>query len=660
MRYFIEIKPIESRYSEFNFKNIRTLLIEGFTDGELRRLCYDEPDFRPVYDQLSQGMGKDQVIDKLIEYTERRELINRLLTLTKVHNLRKYERHQPYNNLPSGPTVSSSLHGKTQRAYTGSIHQGNPTIAKSLPALKLSPDDEVTIKEQTYSLGELVQALIKFNRTDLEIAFEERGQLEIGHYLYQQIFGDIHSSDLKPSPDDQVDLRIVTDDEHIASLPWVLLAHQGLFLTAAGWSVSLARTSQRRVCHLPASPKMLVVAPEPVNVEKTKAKTHLEMLEYRLSLYDHHLSVGDNIRVAATWDEYRRLLPEFTPHIVYYYGHGEGDQYQSRLVFATGNQKQRIDKPIADFAQCLHELAEPPSLVYLNCCSGNAGGFLGAGWQLGAFIPAVITNRTVTYIDAAQAQALALWQSILLDGRPPHVAMTEMRSKLADLNLSFQDARWMTPVIHCDYSEWNSTPPQRIDPLVHDPHWHLKLDRVAQFGTTAFQTRQMLREYRPRTLAYVWYGQKGQGIDLFHKRLRIELQDDLDTQAHFYEVRPEWPMDYAEPNRSFADMLTEAFDVHALQDIPRSIRSYTRGAVGRQTLVYVRHQPVKSKHTLNPRLLKAYLTWWDQVFAPLLQERCYALLTISFEVNNPIKFRQALLDGEKLYDLDLGSVPRLP
>ena len=56
---------------------------------------------------------------------------------------------------------------------------------------------------------------------------------------------------------------------------------------------------------------------------------------------------------------------------------------------------------------------------------------------------------------------------------------------------------------------------------------------------------------------------------------------------------------------------------------------------------------------MNPRLLKTYLTWWDKTFAPLLQDRYYALLTISFEVNNPMNFRRALLERENLYDLDL-------
>ena len=116
----IGVSEKQSNAQKFNLKKIRTLLIEGFADAELRRLCYDEPDFREVYEQLSEGMGKDQVIDKLIEYADRRDLIERLLALTKEQNPERYKKHQPYDNLTDSPTRSSGNHGKSQSAYRSS------------------------------------------------------------------------------------------------------------------------------------------------------------------------------------------------------------------------------------------------------------------------------------------------------------------------------------------------------------------------------------------------------------------------------------------------------------------------------------------------------------------------------------------------------------
>ncbi|MFQ5632585.1 MAG: hypothetical protein ACE5I1_27775, partial [bacterium] len=479
------------------------------------------------------------------------------------------------------------------------------------------------------------------------------GQLEIGQFLYNQIFKEMQPSELKSPHGEQVDVRIITEDEHIARLPWVLLAHKGVFLSATGWSIAIARTINIKDCRLPDKPKMLVIAPEPAGMEKTKASAHLETLEYRLSLFDPHFTWDGHLKKVATWEDFREQLKVFTPDIIYYYGHGIGDEYASRLIFVSGEQSRPVEKPVADFALCLRAMEMPPKLVYLNCCSGDAGGFLGAGWQLGEIVPAVITNRTVAYIDAAQAQGLAIWQAILLDGKPPHLAIADIRSKLVELDMSLGDARWMTPVLHCHYAEWKSKPPERVDPLEQDPHWHLKLNRVMQFGTVTYQTRQMLREQRPRSLAYVWYGQEGQGIDLFHKRLKVELQEDLANHAHFREIRPAWPMDLQDPDRSFEDMLTEAFDVQSFRDIPRCIRSYTRGASGRQTLVYIRHQPVFSSELINPWRLKQYLLWWDRKFVPFLKDQFYGLLTVSFVVKNPAKFRKAMLEKQRLDDLEL-------
>ncbi len=75
-------------------RNIRALLTEGFTDDELRRLCYDVPDFRPVYNELARDTGKAKIIDRLIEHAEQKLLLNKLLALAKEINPAQYEKHQ--------------------------------------------------------------------------------------------------------------------------------------------------------------------------------------------------------------------------------------------------------------------------------------------------------------------------------------------------------------------------------------------------------------------------------------------------------------------------------------------------------------------------------------------------------------------------------------
>jgi hypothetical protein len=72
------------------------LLVNGFSDLDLRRLCYDVPDFRPVYNELAQSTGKAQIVDKLIEHAERTLQLDTLLALAKERNPARFELHGPY------------------------------------------------------------------------------------------------------------------------------------------------------------------------------------------------------------------------------------------------------------------------------------------------------------------------------------------------------------------------------------------------------------------------------------------------------------------------------------------------------------------------------------------------------------------------------------
>lgn len=67
----------------YNLRNIRKLLTAAFTDQELSQLCYEIPEFRPVYEQFTAGMSKDQMIQRLIEYCERKVLMEQLLEIIR-------------------------------------------------------------------------------------------------------------------------------------------------------------------------------------------------------------------------------------------------------------------------------------------------------------------------------------------------------------------------------------------------------------------------------------------------------------------------------------------------------------------------------------------------------------------------------------------------
>lgn len=89
----------------YNLKNIRALLINGFTSAELRDLCFYNPEFRFVYDHLDQHTPKIDIVDLLIEYAERRALMGALLRLVQELNPAKYEEYKASLRIPSSPSI---------------------------------------------------------------------------------------------------------------------------------------------------------------------------------------------------------------------------------------------------------------------------------------------------------------------------------------------------------------------------------------------------------------------------------------------------------------------------------------------------------------------------------------------------------------------------
>ncbi|MCL4301278.1 MAG: hypothetical protein KJ077_36590 [Anaerolineae bacterium] len=86
--------PAKNR--NYNLRNIRALLIKGFSDEELRNLCFDIPDFKPVYHQLAQNSGKTEIVSRLLAHAEQTFQLDQLLVLAQEANPAGYEAHQPY------------------------------------------------------------------------------------------------------------------------------------------------------------------------------------------------------------------------------------------------------------------------------------------------------------------------------------------------------------------------------------------------------------------------------------------------------------------------------------------------------------------------------------------------------------------------------------
>jgi uncharacterized protein len=140
----LEIEDIEAEIAKlqaelaskenYDLKAIRRLLTDALSADELRRLVYDTPDFRRVYNAISSSMGKDEIIDRLIDYSERQLLMNQLLAAVRELNPAQYFRYRDDLTLKE-PTKEKTLEQRITQSqlseeYTKALENpyvvGNP------------------------------------------------------------------------------------------------------------------------------------------------------------------------------------------------------------------------------------------------------------------------------------------------------------------------------------------------------------------------------------------------------------------------------------------------------------------------------------------------------------------------------------------------------
>jgi hypothetical protein len=100
-----------------DLKNIRSLLIEGFSEHKLRELCLYEPDFRPLHNQLPKEAGSDKIVFLIIDHAFRTLKIDLLLEWTKKRNPERFEHHKPYYQV--------NLAGKTNAKFFFALEENN-------------------------------------------------------------------------------------------------------------------------------------------------------------------------------------------------------------------------------------------------------------------------------------------------------------------------------------------------------------------------------------------------------------------------------------------------------------------------------------------------------------------------------------------------------
>ncbi|HEV7397523.1 MAG TPA: hypothetical protein VGN86_13510 [Pyrinomonadaceae bacterium] len=541
----------------------------------------------------------------------------------------------------------------------------------------LDLDREFIANGEKITFRGLREKLITYNLPALDPIFIELGQRHIGRQLFSQIFGSRGEETRRGLLKTNVSVRIVSDDEEVALLPWSLLASGGVFVAATGWSVAVSAPKDKcRVSRLPPNPKILMVAPCPRDLPCTEAAAHREELESLLFSRHSPHQVAWKFQYVQSWEDFVEKVETFKPDILYYYGHGEGDKTSSDLIFsAADGVSYRVPVPI--FAQVLRRQKSAPVIAYINCCQGNAAGWLGVGKQLGDFIPAVITNCTKAYVPAARKQAFSIWKDILIEGKPPHEAVTNTRIYLDKLGLTFNDLRWLTPVLHYSYSGWSyeppplqfpsaglrdtpatvhalmpgrqvATPAEHVTvpgiPAIRDLKWRLKLNRLIQFSKVMEQAEVLLDRRAGKSLAFVVYGTPDQGIKDFYERIEIELPDKLKCER-LETIRPAWPLEFVDNYyRSFSETICLAFDIEHLDEICAKVETNLRQRSNSAHVMFIAHAPIelgveRSMFAKHLERLQGYLDWLDKFLVSALPGNVTPIIAFSFVVQDGSKFK---------------------
>lgn len=288
----------------YNTAAIRQLLQVTFNDQELTILCFDY--FRSVYDKFASEMSYISKIHLLIEYCDKHEEFDKLLTLVKESNPKQYDKFSPsLEDYPKKQKVV--VHRESQRAKISVLHpiaDRNYELKAFITSLKSSPKQAKSIL--------LIRDVSGQGKTRLIELYQE-------HCWKQKIW--VAHVDLKGGARDPIDIlwNILTDlhplpfprcDEALRNLAGPLLNEQ------TRWWATSARAFYEDLTELAhASQERFVLLFDTFNDAKP---------EIRSWIANHVLRIATPNRVSrltvvvagqevpdptGEWEQYSQILP---------------------------------------------------------------------------------------------------------------------------------------------------------------------------------------------------------------------------------------------------------------------------------------------------------------------------------------------------------------
>ncbi|RPJ56533.1 MAG: CHAT domain-containing protein, partial [Dehalococcoidia bacterium] len=468
----------------YHAKNIYNLLLEGFTEPELRRFCFYEPNFRSVYEQLPTVAGKTDVADAIVQFATSHDLVKLVLDWAKENNPSRYNGNQPYF-VEVSPTQDEQKYFASSDDNAWGRHAVEDTVSR--PKARGKGAEYYTYRVRVASLTQVqvekrndqnellnepdgkfqykkyrakIQPLVAAARTGKLVGKQVR---ELGEALFNSLFDGKLSQDFvglynQVVHDEKKLLRIELDiDEQtlpeVAALPWEFLCvpkSANLGTLWLGAEPNLIFSRRRRQWFLPhrlqlgAGEKLrigLAIA-SPNDLGPVVYQTVLADLEKLIQEQGQRFELLPVVQ-EATPKELDRLLAK-QPHIFHFIGHGQFNQLA--LVKPT---KSALWTNADDFADLLNR--HRPGVVLLQACEGGTlsdeQAFVGVASQVVAQnVPVVVAMQYKVSNGTASLFARHFYER-LAEGLPIDAAAQEARREIALQTNMYNSREFATPVL---------------------------------------------------------------------------------------------------------------------------------------------------------------------------------------------------------------------
>lgn len=462
----------------------------------------------------------------------------------------------------------------------GRLHRRSPGNRWTPTAL--TPHFKVALNPRAIQLAAFI-ALLSSNKVDQnEILLPSATLLRIGEALATALLGSERLPDgggwIKLMPEAGCD-RFSNNPEHdalIRGIPWPILAcSRGdgtlafLAREAPGrrWIVTLAHGTATQV-RFPSTPRILIAAPRVERMGETEASSHLEDL-FR-DLPSAYLNGQDRncalIRVVRKWGAFHDLLTtgEFSPHVIYFYGHGRSGSGRTELMFERSGDEWGEPVSVGTLRRTLEmAVGSRPHLLFANCCDGEADAANGLGVAVADLVDVLLTHRGKAVVEDARRMGTSLMRRIVLEQIPPHQAMLDFYDRdLSAIATADEGGRWAVPVLYSNYSTWApqslAATCRTIDSLVF--YKWLVPERVGRdkLSETVQDAVGALQQAEGRGVAAVfWRSTADQGLEEFVTRLHDDLRERFPAMS-FNHVTVEMQAD-AMPGQAAGPLEREQF-----------------------------------------------------------------------------------------------------